>query len=54
MCIRDSGHSANVLRTVHMVKDAYPDLQVIAGNVATAEATEALIEAGVDLSLIHI
>ena len=42
------GHSANVLRTVHMVKEAYPDLQVIAGNVATAEATEALIEAGVD------
>ena len=42
------GHSANVLRTVHMVKDAYPDLQVIAGTVATAEATEALIEAGVD------
>ena len=42
------GHSANVLRTVHMVKDAYPDLQVIAGNVATAEATEALIKADVD------
>ena len=42
------GHSANVLRTVHMVKDAYPNLQVIAGNVATAGATEALIEAGVD------
>ena len=42
------GHSANVLRTVHMVKDAYPNLQVIAGNLATAEATEALIEAGVD------
>ena len=42
------GHSATVLRTVHMVQDAYPDLQVIAGNVATAEATEALIEAGVD------
>ena len=42
------GHSANVLRTVHMVKDAYPNLQVIGGNVATAEATEALIEAGVD------
>ena len=42
------GHSANVLRTVHMVKDAYSDLQVIAGNVATAEATEALIKAGVD------
>lgn len=48
------GHSANVLRTVHMVKDAYPDLQVIAGNVATAEATEALIEAGVDCVKIGI
>ncbi len=42
------GHSANVIRTVRMVKDAYPDLQVIAGNVATGEATKALIEAGVD------
>ncbi len=42
------GHSANVLRTVRMVKDAYPDLQVIAGNVATYDATEALIKAGVD------
>ncbi len=42
------GHSENVLRSVRMVKEAYPDLQVIAGNVATAEATKALIEAGVD------
>ncbi len=42
------GHSANVIRTVKMVKDAYPDLQVIAGNVATGEATKSLIEAGVD------
>ena len=42
------GHSANVLRTVKMIKEAYPDLQVIAGNVATGEATKALIEAGVD------
>lgn len=42
------GHSANVLRTVRMVKEAYPDLQVIAGNVATGAATKALIEAGVD------
>ncbi len=42
------GHSANVLRTVKMVKDAYPTLQVIAGNVATYEATEALIQAGAD------
>ena len=42
------GHSANVLRTVDMVKSKFPDLQVIAGNVATGEATEALIKAGVD------
>ena len=41
------GHSANVIRTVKMVKEKYPDLQVIAGNVAT-EAARALIEAGVD------
>ncbi|PWJ47657.1 IMP dehydrogenase [Faecalicatena contorta] len=42
------GHSENVLRTVNMVKERYPDLQIIAGNVATGEATKALIEAGVD------
>lgn len=42
------GHSANVLKTFRMVKDSYPNLQVIAGNVATAEATKALIECGVD------
>ena len=42
------GHSANVIRTVKMVKDAFPNLQVIAGNVATGEAAKALIEAGVD------
>lgn len=42
------GHSANVLRCVKMIKEAYPDLDVIAGNVATGEATRALIEAGVD------
>lgn len=41
------GHSANVLKVVKMVRDAYPDLQIIAGNVATGEATEALIKAGV-------
>ncbi|MDO5417941.1 MAG: IMP dehydrogenase [Lachnospiraceae bacterium] len=42
------GHSANVVRCVKMIKEAYPELQVIAGNVATGEATKALIEAGVD------
>lgn len=42
------GHSANVIRCVKMIKEAYPDLPVIAGNVATGEAARALIEAGVD------
>ncbi len=42
------GHSENVLRCVRMIKDAYPDLQVIAGNVATGEAARDLIEAGAD------
>ncbi len=48
------GHSANVLRVVKMVRDAYPDLGIIAGNVATGEATKALIEAGVDAVKIGI
>ena len=42
------GHSANVIRCVRMIKEKYPDLQVIAGNVATGEGTRALIEAGAD------
>ncbi len=42
------GHSQNVLNCVKMIKEKYPELQVIAGNVATGEATKALIEAGVD------
>ena len=42
------GHSAGVINAVKMVKEAFPDLQVIAGNVATGEATLALIEAGAD------
>ena len=42
------GHSANVINCVKMIKEKFPDLQVIAGNVATGEATRALIEAGVD------
>ena len=42
------GHSLNILNAVHKIKEAYPDLQVIAGNVATGAATKALIEAGAD------
>ncbi len=42
------GHSKNVLDAVRNIKSAYPDLQVIAGNIATAKAARALIEAGVD------
>ncbi len=42
------GHSANVIRCLKMIKEAYPDLPVIAGNIATGEATRALIEAGAD------
>jgi IMP dehydrogenase len=41
------GHSRGVLDTVRMVKKKYPHIEVIAGNVATAEATLALIDAGV-------
>ena len=42
------GHNSNIIRSVAMVKKAFPDVQLIAGNVATAEATKALIEAGAD------
>lgn len=42
------GHSVNIINAVRMIKNQYPDVQVIAGNIATGEATEALIEAGVD------
>ncbi len=42
------GHSANILRAVALVKKTFPSSQVIAGNIATASAAEALIEAGAD------
>ena len=42
------GHSRNVLEAVKAIKAEFADLQVIAGNVATAEGAEALIEAGAD------
>ena len=42
------GHSANIMNTVRKVKEKHPDVQLVAGNVATPEATEALIKAGAD------
>ena len=42
------GHSANIIRALKEIKAAYPDLQVIAGNVATGDATRDLIAAGAD------
>ena len=48
------GHSKNIINAVKEIKAKYPDLQVIAGNVATGEATKALIEAGADAVKIGI
>lgn len=42
------GHSQNILECVKRIKALYPDVQLVAGNVATAEGTRALIEAGAD------
>ncbi len=42
------GHSRGVLLTIDMLKKAFPDLELVAGNVATPEACQALIDAGVD------
>lgn len=42
------GHSAGIINCVKMIKAKYPDIALIAGNVATAEATEDLIKAGAD------
>jgi IMP dehydrogenase len=42
------GHSRNILNALTRIKDAFPELQIIAGNVATAEGAEALIRAGAD------
>ena len=48
------GHSAGVLETVRQIRKEYPNLNIIAGNVATAEATRALIEAGADVVKVGI
>lgn len=42
------GHSKNILNCVEKVKNAFPGIQLIAGNVATADGTAALIKAGAD------
>lgn len=48
------GHSSRVIEAVKAVKSRYPELQVVAGNVATADGTKALISAGVDAVKIGI
>ncbi|WP_042354594.1 IMP dehydrogenase [Bacillus rubiinfantis] len=48
------GHSKGVLDTVGEIRNKYPDLTIIAGNVATASATKALIEAGADVVKVGI
>ncbi len=48
------GHSHNIIECVKRIKALYPDVQLIAGNVATAEATRDLIEAGADCVKIGI
>ena len=42
------GHSANIMKTIKLVKENFPGIQLIAGNIATAEAAEDLIDAGAD------
>lgn len=48
------GHSRNIIDSVRLVKELYPDVQLVAGNVATAAGTRALIEAGADCVKIGI
>ncbi|GAY71990.1 inosine-5'-monophosphate dehydrogenase [Lentilactobacillus kosonis] len=48
------GHSAGVLRKIAEIREHYPDTTLIAGNVATAEGTEALFQAGVDVVKVGI
>ncbi|MBT2639642.1 MULTISPECIES: IMP dehydrogenase [unclassified Bacillus (in: firmicutes)] len=48
------GHSRGVIETVKQIRESYPELNIIAGNVATAEATRDLIEAGADIVKVGI
>lgn len=56
MVVLDSahGHSKNIINHVTEAKKAYPNLPVVAGNVATAEATKALFDAGADVVKVGI
>jgi len=48
------GHSKNIMEAVKKIKAKFPNLPVVAGNVATAEATEALIDVGADIVKVGI
>ncbi|MGX7105905.1 IMP dehydrogenase [Globicatella sanguinis] len=48
------GHSAGVIRKIKEIRQAFPDVTIIAGNVATAEATRELFEVGVDIVKVGI
>ena len=48
------GHSKGVINQVKHIKETYPEITVVAGNVATAEATRALFEAGADVVKVGI
>lgn len=48
------GHSQNIIECVKKVRDAFPDVAIVAGNIATAEGAEALIDAGADCIKIGI
>ena len=48
------GHSKGVIDTVKDICEKYPDFAIVAGNVATAEATKALFEAGADIVKVGI
>ncbi|GAM16024.1 IMP dehydrogenase [Mesobacillus selenatarsenatis] len=48
------GHSKGVIETVKQIRESYPELNIIAGNVATAEATRDLIKAGADIVKVGI
>lgn len=48
------GHSQGVINTVRSIRETYPELDIVAGNVATGEATRALFEAGADVVKVGI